>query len=334
MKNYVRYHQALQEFLQHTLVTENPLAADAEVDDAFVAFFNEKYRLGCSSSAGDILLGAMCHYFPGSFLTTLPSCPPGLEAPPPAEEPGPSCVVLVDSADSVRPTAEVQNICDQRHGRVVLSLVRELALDCNSSQPRKAHGTRLQLQLSRLLGGVEQSDRGDKVGRLYPTTGGIQHTAQRTVHRRRPGYPNTEGDKGRRQMEVGPQRASTRASSTAPQIVPPSASDLPSLCAEMRKRIAQGNFRLHSEQQCSNASSSVNQFLPRRPRGACFVVLSSAACKVGRKIRHRGFLDGWYHLSLDPRIFAGSLPIFERAAYSVQFSVQLVPPGSHCTRGF
>ena len=98
----------------------------------------------------------------------------------------------------------------------MLSLVRELAFDCNSSQPWRPHGTRLQLQLSRLLGGVEQSDRGDKVGRLYPTTGGIQDTAQRTVHRRRPGYPNTEGDKVRRPMEVGPQRASIRADEYGP----------------------------------------------------------------------------------------------------------------------
>ena len=42
----VRYHQALQEFVQHTLVTENPLAAVAEVDEALVAFFNEKILTG------------------------------------------------------------------------------------------------------------------------------------------------------------------------------------------------------------------------------------------------------------------------------------------------
>ena len=44
----------------------------------------------------------------------------------------------------------------------------------------------------------------------------------------------------------------------------------------------------------------MNQFLPRRPRGAYFVVLSIAACKVGRRIRHRGFVVGWYHLSPEP----------------------------------
>ena len=31
---------------------------------------------------------------------------------------------------------EVQNVCGQRHGRVVLRLVRELALDSGSSRPR------------------------------------------------------------------------------------------------------------------------------------------------------------------------------------------------------
>ena len=140
--------------------------------------------------------------------------------------------------------------------------MRELALDCDSSQPWKPHGTRLQLQLSRLLGGVEQSDRGEKAGSLYPSTGGTQDTAQRSVHRRRLGYPNTEGDKVRRLMGVGPQRASIRSASTAPHIVPPSASDLPSLCT--------GTFRLHSEQQCSHSFRSVNQCLPVRP----------PACKV------------------------------------------------------
>ena len=39
---------------------------------------------------------------------------------------------------------------------------------------------------------------------------------------------------------------------------------------------------------------------PSRPRGASFVVLSSAVCKVGRRIRQRGFHVGWYDLTLDP----------------------------------
>ena len=59
-----------------------------EFDEALVAFFNEKYRVGYSSSTGDIQLGAMCHYFPefgkygGSLLATLPMC----ETPYAAEE--------------------------------------------------------------------------------------------------------------------------------------------------------------------------------------------------------------------------------------------------------
>ena len=67
------------------------------------------------------------------------------------------------------------------------------------------HGTRLQLQLSRLLGGVEQSDRGDKVRRLHPTTGAMHGKAQRTVDAAL--GTRTQND-GPRPMEIGPQRAS------------------------------------------------------------------------------------------------------------------------------
>ena len=54
-----------------------------------------------------------------------------------------------------RPTTEIQDVRGQRHCRVALSLVRELALDSSSSRSRKPHGTCIQLQLSRLLAGVE-----------------------------------------------------------------------------------------------------------------------------------------------------------------------------------
>ena len=105
VKNFVRCHRALQEFLQHTLVADHPLVADAEVDEALVAYFNEKYRLEYSSSAGEILLGAMCHHFFGvretrrTLLAMQPSRPPGLEAPHPAQEQGSSRVVHVVSAN-------------------------------------------------------------------------------------------------------------------------------------------------------------------------------------------------------------------------------------------
>ena len=70
-----------------------------------------------------------------------------------------------------------------------------------------------------------------------------------------------------------------RAASTAPHIIPavePAAPPSVS-CPEVRKRVAQGDFRLHGHQQCSNASRSVNQFLSRRPtwrllRGYCPVL--------------------------------------------------------------
>ena len=58
-------------------------------------------------------------------------------------------------------------------------------------------------------------------------------------------------------MEIGPQRAS-----------PPSASGLPSLCPEMRKCVAQGDFGLHSHQQCSNASVSAQAPAWRLLRGS------------------------------------------------------------------
>ena len=163
-----------------------------------------------------------------------------------------------DSADSGRPTAEVQNICGQRHGRVVLSLVRELAFDCNSSQPWKPYATRLQLQFSRLLGLVvwskviEATRLGDFIQPLVPYM--ARHSG--------PSIDAGLGTRTRKEIRprpvgMGPQRASIRAAITAPQIVPPSASGLQSLHPEMRKRVAQGDFRRHSDQQCSNASRSV-----------------------------------------------------------------------------
>ena len=49
VKTSGRYHQALQEFLQHTSVANNALVADTEVDEALGPFFNEKYRPEYSS---------------------------------------------------------------------------------------------------------------------------------------------------------------------------------------------------------------------------------------------------------------------------------------------
>ena len=90
-----------------------------------------------------------------------------------------------------------------------------------------------------------------------------------------------------------------RETEEAPQILPPAASSSPGLRFEVRKRATQSDFQRHPDRNSSNASRSVNLFLPRRPLGAYFVVLSSAACKVGRRIRQRGFLAGWYHPNLE-----------------------------------
>ena len=83
---------------------------------------------------------------------------------------------------------------------------------------------------------------------------------------------------------------SDRSVLRVPQIVPLAASSLPSLRPEVRKRVAQSDRWLHSDCGLPVASLSVNLFLPKRPRGAYFVVLSNARCKFGRTIRQRGFL--------------------------------------------
>ena len=91
--------------------------------------------------------------------------------------------LLVPSASFPRgPTTEVHDVRGQRDGRVVLCLVRELALDSSSSRPRKPHGTCVQLQLSRLLAGPEQNDRGNKTGELHSVPGAIHGPAQRAFH--------------------------------------------------------------------------------------------------------------------------------------------------------
>ena len=171
--------------------------------------------------------------------------------------------------------------------------MRELALNSSSPRPWKPHGTSIQLQLSRLLGSVEQNGRGDEVGEFHRTLRAVHGTTQRTFHRRCPWYPHAKGGKGSRPVEVRSQRASIRTACTAPQILPAAASSFTSLRPEVRKRVAQSDLWLHSDCGPPVASRSLNLFLPKRPRGAYFMVLSNAGCKVGRRIRQRGFLVGW-----------------------------------------
>ena len=190
-----------------------------------------------------------------------------------------------------RPTTEVQKEGGQQHGRVVL--VRELAPDCSSPQQWNIHRTRLQLQLSRLLG---ESDRCDKVGEFHPTPGAVHGTTQRTFHRRCLWYPHAKGNTGTRPVEIRSQRVSMRKTGEAPH---KSFHRLPAAYHAYALRCENVLHKVIIDAtQPSNASRSVNLFLPRRPRSAYFVVLSSVACKVGRRIRQRGFLVGWYHPNL------------------------------------
>ena len=195
-----------------------------------------------------------------------------------------------------RPTTEVQKACGQQHGRVALCLVRELALDCSSPQPSKKPTERgFNFNYHDFLIMWNKMIDVTRLGNFIPPLVPYMARPQRTVHRRCPWYPHEKGDAGTRPAEVRSQRVSIRKTGEAPQILPPAASSLPSLRPEVRKRVTQGDFRRQPDHKPSNASRSVNLFLPRRPRGAYFVVLSSVACKVGRRFRQRGFLAGWYH---------------------------------------
>ena len=69
----------------------------------------------------------------------------------------------------------------------------------------------------------------------------------------------------------------------------------------------------------TSSRRSVNLFLPMRPRGAYFVVLSNVGCKVGRGIRQCGFLVGWYNLNFESADlpFRSDWPCARRSALSI-----------------
>ena len=71
----------------------------------------------------------------------------------------------------------------------------------------------------------------------------------------------------------------------------------------------------------------MNLFLPKLPRGAFFVALSGAGCKVGRRIRQRGFLVRCTTSLLSPRISAGSVPMLGLGVCLAQCCVHPVFPG-------
>ena len=97
VKNSDRHHQASQKFLQHTLSADIPLVADAEVDEALVSYFNEKYRLRNSwrhSAWSDVPLLPGVRETRRTLLATQPSYPAGLEAshPPRSRNPHVWCI--------------------------------------------------------------------------------------------------------------------------------------------------------------------------------------------------------------------------------------------------
>ena len=74
VKNSVRYHQALQEFLQHNLVADNALVADAEFDEALVAFFQREVSLGAAARLATFCWEQCATIFRNSGNTEDTSC--------------------------------------------------------------------------------------------------------------------------------------------------------------------------------------------------------------------------------------------------------------------
>ena len=163
-----RSHRALQGWKRRT----PPRSRDPHVWCIWAVLILEFLRHGHRSMGVYLLWMVTCYFRPGEPLTILRG---DIQIP----------IQGISSRHQVLlypegPTTEVQNICSQRHGRVVLSLVRELALDSSSPRPWKPHGTCIQLQLSRFLGSVEQNDRGDEVGEFHPTLDMARHSGKST----------------------------------------------------------------------------------------------------------------------------------------------------------
>ena len=100
VKNSLRYDQALQQFFQHLLVADNPLVADAEVDEALtstrsIGVQQLRWR---HSAWSNVPLFSGVRETRRTLLATQPSRPPGLAPPHPAQEQGSSRVVHMVSA--------------------------------------------------------------------------------------------------------------------------------------------------------------------------------------------------------------------------------------------
>ena len=130
------------------------------------------------------------------------------------------------SASSPRKrTAEVQNICSQRHGRIVLSLVRELALDSSSLCRGKPTERAFDGKCHDFLVVWNKMIEVTKLGNfIQPSLRSVNGTTQETFHRHCFWFPHAKGGEGSRLVEGWSQRASIRTTGAVPQILPPAAS--------------------------------------------------------------------------------------------------------------
>ena len=94
----------------------------------------------------------------------------------------------------------------------------------------------------------------------------------------------------------------------------------------MRGRTPRGALRPYSDSEASVRPRSKNVFLPRRPRGAYFVVLSSAGCKFAGFANVDSVLGG----TTSPwtlRTSGGSAPMLVVGVFSELSFVNPVLPG-------
>ena len=135
----------------------------------------------------------------------------------------------------------------------------------------ETHGARLQLQLSRLLCGVEQSDRGDKVGRLIQPL--VPYMAQHSGR-------SIEAALGTRTRKEIKDRGRWK-------------SDRSVLRYEQRARLHKSFHRLPAAYQAH--ALKLNEFLPKRQAWRLLRGAVQCCVQSWTKNSTSGFLVGWYH---------------------------------------
>ena len=109
VKNSVRYHQALPEFLQHTLVAEKQARTQRSTRRPW-PFSTRNIDWGTAVRPATFLLGAMCHYFPefgkhgGHFLPRSRRALQGWKrrTPPRSRDPHVWCIWTVPTLEFLR----------------------------------------------------------------------------------------------------------------------------------------------------------------------------------------------------------------------------------------